>query len=128
SGHDISLALEIDAGVEIEEITSTNHRVTTTRSSPTRASVKLAADDSIANRDFVLRCQVAGQSIKPALVVHRDERGGYFTLMLIPPANLSDVPRRPLEMIFTLDTSGSMQGKPMEQSKNAMRYALRQMD
>jgi len=76
----------------------------------------------------VLRYQVAGKAPKSAIFASRDSRGGYFTLMLVPPKELSDVSRQPLEMVFTLDTSGSMEGIPLEQSKAAMRYALSHMN
>jgi len=83
--------------------------------------------DSIPNKDFVLRYKVAGKTIKSALVTHHDKRGGYFTLMLYPPENLSHLKRAPMEMIFVLDCSGSMSGKPMALAKRAMTRALKQL-
>jgi Ca-activated chloride channel family protein len=74
---------------------------------------------------------VAGKQPKAALIAAKDasgKAGGYFTLMLMPPKVLDDLPRQPLEMVFTLDTSGSMAGRPLEQSKAAMRYALKHMN
>ena len=47
--------------------------------------------------------------------------------MLVPPQTLRNLPRKPLEMVFTLDVSGSMTGQPIEQAKAAMRYALTHM-
>src|SRR5262249_10974077 len=38
-----------------------------------------------------------------------------------------DSPRTPVEMVFTLDVSGSMSGQPIEQSRAAIRYALTHM-
>ena len=85
--------------------------------------------DNIPNRDFVLRCKVAGEGIKSGLIAHKDDKGagGYFTLMLVPPESLRHLPRKPLEFVFTLDVSGSMSGRPIEQAKAAMRYALTHM-
>jgi len=129
TGHDISLSVHIDAGVAIEKIESTNHRITT-KNARTSADVMLASDDSIPNKDFVLRYKVAGDHFKSGLVIQRDPRGGksgFFTLMLFPPDSLKDLPRAPVEMVFTLDVSGSMSGRPIEQSKAAIRYALTHM-
>ncbi len=125
SGHDISLAVDIDAGVHIENLQCRSHQINTQRVQGNHATVSLADADRIPNKDFVLRYQVAGRATKSAVLAHRDQRGGYFTLMLIPPQALKDLPRQPLEMVFTLDTSGSMSGQPLEQSKAAVRYALR---
>lgn len=128
SGHDIALSVNIDAGTRVENVQCRSHSIEVKQLEGGHASVNLAASDRIPNKDFVLRYQVAGREIRPALIAHRDERGGYFTLMLVPPASLQDTPRQPLELVFTLDTSGSMDGRPIEQSRAAMRYALRHMD
>jgi Ca-activated chloride channel family protein len=131
SGHDISLAVQLDAGVPVEAIESRTHRVAVTQHSPQRAQVALDEADRIPNRDFVLRWKVAGDKVKSGLLVQRDDRGGkgggYFSLMLIPPDDLKKLPRSPLEMVFTLDVSGSMLGQPIDQAKSAVRWALTHM-
>jgi Ca-activated chloride channel family protein len=129
SGHDIDLVVDIDAGVNVDEVKSVNHRVKMTRPQEGRAHVALADDDKIPNKDFVLRYKVAGKTVKSALMAQRDSKsdGGYFTLMLFPPESLENLPRKPLEIVFTLDVSGSMNGRPIEQSKAAVRYALKNM-
>lgn len=127
SGHDISLSVDIDAGVPIETLDSRNHKIDAKELSPTKTQITLDAADNIPNRDFVLRYKVAGNSVKPALIAQRNGTGGYFTLMLFPPEFLKDLPRQPLEMVFTIDVSGSQSGRPLEQEKAATRYALTHM-
>lgn len=124
SGQDISLSVDIDAGVPIDHIDSRNHRIQTRPLSPTKTRVTLDPQDNIPNRDFVLRYQVAGDKVMPALLAQPDGSGGYFTLMLFPPKFQSDLPRQPLEFVFTIDVSGSQAGLPLEQEKAATRYAL----
>ncbi len=129
SGHDIALSVDIDAGVPIEELVCTSHAVLASPSDDpaprtTRRLVSLAPGDTIPNKDFVLRIKVAGGSVKPGLLTHRDERGGFFSLMLVPPAELGSLPRHPMEMVFVLDCSGSMSGEPIKQAKEAIKYAL----
>lgn len=124
SGHDISLKLEVAAGVPIEEFTCRTHNVSNSSASPEQLTVALKPHDNIPNRDFVLRYRVAGDKIKTDLLTHRDERGGYFTLMLYPPAELKQLTRQPLELVFVLDCSGSMSGVPIQQAKAAIGRAL----
>ncbi|MCC6678959.1 MAG: VWA domain-containing protein [Phycisphaerales bacterium] len=126
SGSDISLALDIDAGVRIRSIESPTHRVEIDRpgGSSSQARVRLARSDSIPNKDFILRYTVAGEAVETALVTHRDSRGGYFTLMLVPPKDLSRLERGPVEMVFVVDCSGSMQGRPIEQARAAVEAGL----
>ena len=127
SGHDIAVSVDIDAGVAIEDIQSRSHVIAVNHMSPGRAAVKLSPLDTLPNKDFVLRYKVAGETVKSALLTHEDERGGYFTLMIYPPADLNDLPRTATEMIFVLDCSGSMSGRPIAQAKAAVERALYHM-
>ncbi len=127
SGQDIDLAVSIDAGVRIERLESPSHVIAVNRPADHRAEVTLGALDRIPNKDFVLRYMVAGDHIKSAMLTHQDQRGGFFSLMVYPPAELTQTARKPLELVFVLDCSGSMSGQPIAQSKNAMNRALRQL-
>lgn len=127
SGHDISLRVDVDAGVRIEEFQCRTHDVTHESASGEKLSVALQPHDNIPNRDFVLRYRVAGEQIKSSLITHRDERGSYFTLMLYPPKDLGNLRRQPLELVFVLDCSGSMNGRPIVQAKAAVERGLRLM-
>ena len=127
SGHDISLALDVDAGVAIEAVQCSSHAIDKTASSPERLHVQLSPNDTIPNKDFVLRFKVAGDRIKSALVTHQDQRGGYFSLLVYPPDDLTSLKRSPMEMIFVLDCSGSMSGQPIAKSKQAVKRALRML-
>jgi Ca-activated chloride channel family protein len=129
SGHDISLSVDLNAGVPLEKVESRNHAIKMKRESPERAMIALNPSDNVPNKDFVLRFKVAGEHTKSGLIAAKDDKGqGYFTLMLIPPENMGSLPPRPLEMVFTLDVSGSMDGQPIAQAKDAIRYALTQMN
>ena len=76
----------------------------------------------------MLRYRVAGDRVKTALLTLHDERGGFFSLMLYPPQDLDVVARRPTEMVFVLDCSGSMRGRPLDQSRRAIEHALTRLD
>jgi Ca-activated chloride channel homolog len=127
SGHDISLAVDIDAGVAIEELTCPSHAITNSSTSAQKRTIKLNSLDSIPNKDFVLRYKVAGKTLKSALVTHSDQRGGFFTLMLYPPESITSLKRSAMEMIFVMDCSGSMSGEPIAKAKDAVTRALKQL-
>lgn len=130
SGHDIGLSLDINCPAGIEEIRCTSHKVNIEHlaGAAGRAKVSIAPSDTLPNKDFVLRYRVAGGQIKSGMLVHRDQKGSYFNLMVYPPMDFRPQDRTPLEMVFLLDVSGSMHGDPINQSKAAMRYALSHMD
>ncbi|MEM1107691.1 MAG: VIT domain-containing protein [Planctomycetota bacterium] len=131
TAHDINLALTLAPGLPVEGFRCHHHDVTTTRNDD--GSITYALDDRsnhknnlIPNRDFVLSYRVAGENIRTNIITHVDEATGerYFTMMLIPPAELDSLPRQPMEMVFVLDCSGSMSGEPLAQAKAAIVAAL----
>ncbi|HEU4768197.1 MAG TPA: VIT and VWA domain-containing protein [Pyrinomonadaceae bacterium] len=124
SGHDISLEVTLDAGLIVENLDSKTHQVDIERPSPSRARLKLKDRSTIPNKDFILRYDVAGRAIQDALIAHRSSRGGFFTLILQPPERVAADDVTPKELVFVLDTSGSMAGFPIEKAKETMRLAL----
>jgi Ca-activated chloride channel family protein len=127
SGHDVSMSLNIKAGVNIENVRCVNHSVDIKESSESERQITLSPSDSIPNKDFVLRYKVAGEQIKTAMMTHKDDHGQYFTMMLYPPAELKQVQRSPMEMVFVLDCSGSMNGRPLDQARAAVTHALQKL-
>ena len=123
-GHDISIQLEIDAGVPIQLITSETHDIGLERPDERHAIVRLIDQNTIPNKDFILKYQVAGPAINDAVLAHRSERGGFFTLILQPPQRVSVEDVRPKELVFVIDTSGSMAGFPLEKAKETLDLAL----
>ena len=127
SGHDVAVQVDIDAGMPIEALSSPTHVIDTSAPDPTRRRVTLHPSDTVPNKDFVLRYRLAGGAVKTAFLTHHDQRGGFFTLMLQPPAELAAAPRAPMELVFVLDCSGSMSGEPLAIAKRAAARALRQL-
>ncbi len=123
-GHDISLDVTLDAGVPIDGLSSKTHEVNVERPDDHRARVTLKDQAAIPNKDFILRYDVAGKKIEDALLTHASDKGGYFTLILQPPLRVTAEDVTPKELVFVLDTSGSMYGFPIEKAKETMKLAL----
>jgi Ca-activated chloride channel family protein len=124
AGHDISIEVNIDAGVPLLSFQSRTHEIEALQPDTGKAIVRLKDQATIPNRDFVLKYDVAGSQIADAFLVHRDGRGGFFTLILQPPQRVSLPDVMPKELVFVLDTSGSMGGFPIEKAKETMMLAL----
>lgn len=124
AGHDISVEVNLNAGVPVEGIRSTSHDIDQVNATPSTAKVTLRDEKVIPNKDFVLRYDVTGNRIEDAVLTHADDRGGFFTLILQPPDKFVNEDRTPKEIVFVLDTSGSMSGFPIEKAKEAMKLSL----
>ncbi len=124
AGHDISVEVNINSGVPVESIRSTSHNIQQINVSPAIANVSLQNEKTIPNKDFILRYDVTGKRIEDAVLAHRSESGGFFSLILQPPDIPAAEDRTPKEIVFVLDTSGSMYGFPIEKAKEAMLLSL----
>ncbi len=127
SGHDISLEVNLyTANIPFKNLESKQHEVQITKKSEVAAIITLSAEDSIPNKDFILEYEVSGDLPKFALLSNNNNNGddGFFTLMVQPPAISEKLAYLPKEIIFIMDTSGSMRGNPIDISKKAMNYSL----
>ena len=124
AGHDISIEVNLDAGVPIELVRSISHEIETTPLSAEKRKIGLKDLRTIPNKDFILRYDVTGKRIEDAILMHRGAKGGFFTMMLQPPDNFAPKDVTPKEIVFVLDTSGSMNGFPIEKAKEAMKLSL----
>lgn len=128
SSSDIGIALDIDAGVPIQSISSPSHTINTQSTGHTTANVSLANMSSLPNKDFVLRVNVATDRVQSGVITASTERGNFFSLLIVPPASLQNTSRGPVEMVFVLDASGSMNGRPIEQAKDAISRGLDRLE
>ncbi len=120
SGHDIKVTVEIEAGVEIKAVRSPSHQLQISYQGE-RVRVVLSASDTIPNKDFILRYQVAGETTQSTLLTQADDKGGHFALYLIPAINYAAEQVVPKDMVFLIDTSGSQMGHPLGQCQELMR-------
>ncbi|MDG4595913.1 MAG: VWA domain-containing protein, partial [Candidatus Contendobacter sp.] len=123
----VGLTVHLNAGMAIANIESRTHPITKETPAQDRAEVRLANGRTLDNRDFVLRYTLAGTRTQAGLLAYRDQRGGFFSLLLEPPQVPAATDITPREMVFVLDCSGSMDGLPIDASKAFMRAALRRL-
>ena len=124
AGHDISIDVTLDAGVPIDGLNAKTHEVLLEQPDIRHAHISLKDQETIPNKDFILRYDVAGKKINDALLTHSTGHSGFFTLILQPPERVTVEDVTPKELVFVLDTSGSMSGFPIEKAKETMKLAL----
>lgn len=124
AGHDISISVNLDAGVPVDSVVSKSHEIESQMFSASNYRINLKNEKTIPNKDFILKYDVAGKRIEDAVLTHRGANGGYFTLILQPPDNPRVEDVTPKEIVFVLDTSGSMNGFPIEKAKESMKMAI----
>ncbi len=129
AGHDISLKVNINSPVAIKDVNSRLHKVKTTKKDDKNYTIELDSNDNIPNKDFILNYTSASKKVEEGIICHTDDKkGGFFSLVIQPPAKPSTSIITPKEMIFVVDDSGSQSGRPIEKCKETMKYCIEKMN
>jgi Ca-activated chloride channel family protein len=119
------MTADLAAGLPIQNVACTSHKVSIHYNGPSRASIKLdPTDKNGGNRDFILKYQLAGGRVQSGLLLFEGEKENFFLLMLQPPKRVSvdQIPSR--EYVFIVDVSGSMYGFPLDISKKLLKELI----
>ncbi len=134
----------------VQNVYSPTHAVKVTRTTDHTARVRFEAPGGTLDKDLQLFYALGGQDMGLTVLTHRlgDRRhithhlggqdvgltvlthrpvkaeDGWFLMLVSPRAELAGTREVPRDMVFVLDTSGSMEGPKMEQAKKALKFCL----
>ncbi|SFC69529.1 marine proteobacterial sortase target protein [Pseudoalteromonas denitrificans] len=130
----MSLNIILNSGFVLANIKSPYHQIDVENLDIGKYKISLTENKTLANRDFVLRWKPEqGNEVQAALFSEKlsgishgtQSEDNYALIMLMPPSNEFQAQQRlPRELVFVIDTSGSMHGNSMEQAKQALFLAL----
>jgi Ca-activated chloride channel family protein len=94
------------------------------------ARVSFEARQVRADKDFIVAWNVSEDALAPTVLAHRSPAGGDgdglsgFFLFSVSPRAEAGRKAPPKDVVFLLDTSGSMLGDKMEQARKALRHGI----
>ena len=123
----VSINVTLNSGFNLEHITSSYHNIDIAQQSPTQWHIKLQQETTAADRDFELIWKPdASTTPRAAFFNESVNNSNYGLIMLLPPAKRGkSILAR--EVIFVIDTSGSMAGTSIKQARAALLLALQQL-
>jgi Ca-activated chloride channel family protein len=88
--------------------------------------VEFEKKQGLLDKDFQLFYATGDKDVGLTTLTHRpiSSEKGYFLLLISPKVELPKDQSIPRDMVFVLDTSGSMRGVKMDQAKRALKYCL----
>ncbi len=125
----VSVQVELETQRPLRTVYSPSHQVEVRRHGPHRATAGYEARDAQPDADFALYFAPEKGAVGVNLMTHRAAgEDGYFLLLASPGAAEKTQPTLPKEVVFVLDTSGSMAGEKIEQAKKALRFCVENLN
>jgi Ca-activated chloride channel family protein len=122
---DFTVSARLKSGLPLKSIYSPSHKVGVSRKGDHEAVIGFEEDKSLLDRDFVLYYAVSKKEFGLNLLTHAVKGEPGFFMMMLAPSLASPDAVMAKDMTFVLDTSGSMAGGKLEQTRKALEYAVK---
>ncbi len=119
--------IELEGNDPLRNVYSPTHEIDVKRNGDRRSLISFESASGKEPRDFQLFYTVSREDFGLTLLTHREAgKDGYFLLMISPKDDWSEQEYVAKDIVFVLDTSGSMaeEGK-MEKARAALLYGIR---
>ncbi len=124
----MSMIISLDGGLPLENIAALFHNVHITKNNGLH-TIRLAKGTVNMDRDFVLNWKpVQSEAPQAALFSEIINGDHYSLLMILPPQSQNKSMRLARDMVFIIDTSGSMAGASIAQAKVSLIQALSRLN
>lgn len=124
----VEVTADVESTVDLKAVYCPSHEVAVARDGERKARVTHARRGGRQDRDFLLYLgrspEDVGVSVVSGKAVAED---GTFLAVLAPRVAVDDARRVPVDVVYVLDTSGSMQGEKIVQARAALAYGLRRL-
>jgi Ca-activated chloride channel homolog len=125
----VSLKLEVKTRQPLKSIYSPTHNVEIRRHDSNAATLGYEASDARADVDFQLYFAQEKDEIGVHLMTYQaGSEDGYFLLLASPGIDAERDRIIPKDVVFVLDTSGSMAGRKLEQARNALLFCVENLN
>jgi Ca-activated chloride channel family protein len=126
----VSMRVTLNQDSPIKALYSPSHSIDIKRDGERKAVVGWEASNTRPDTDFQLLFSTADTEVGLHLLTHKKEgEDGWFLLLASPGA---DVMRsrevNPKDVVFVLDTSGSMAGRKLDQAKKALSFCVENLN
>ncbi len=125
----LSLKVELKTDQPLASIYSPSHKVEIRRDGANRAVVGYESKDAKGENDFQLVYGTTAQDVGLTLLTEKPDAGedGYF-LLLAAPTMPKEAKPAPKDIVFVVDTSGSMAGAKLDQARKALGFCVENLN
>ena len=122
--------VELFTATPLKNIWSPSHAVEIVRQGEKHARVAYEASGGSLEEDFVLLYDTDASDLGLSVIAHRADPAlpGHFVLMLTPRQLWPKTAYQPQDVVFVVDTSGSMAGEKIAQARRAVQFCIDKLD
>lgn len=125
----VSIKVELTSDRPLKSIYSPSHTVEIKRHGSLRATVGFEDNNVKPDTDFSLYFAPEKDELGVNLLTYKTgSEDGYFLLLASPGMDTKDKRIVPKDVVFVLDTSGSMTGKKLDQAKKALQFCVENLN
>jgi Ca-activated chloride channel family protein len=128
--NDFSLVVNLKSKVPIKSIYSPSHQIDVSRKNDYQAAISFEQNDIVPDKDFTLYYSLSDKEFGLNLLCQRDDDDeGFFMLLISPKTKFQAREISAKDIIFVLDTSGSMRNNDkITQATNALKFGVQGLD
>lgn len=124
----VTVTVNIKGNEALKNIYSPTHNVAINKKGLKEASASYEENDVKPDRDFEVIYSESSNEFGMSVVSYKEpDENGFFLLLASPNIEIDEEDIAPKDVVFVLDTSGSMSGEKIEQAKDALLYCLNQL-
>lgn len=119
----VTININLDAGLALEKVYSPYHDIELDKQAD-HYQIHLKQGSTLANRDFELIWQPNASDAPKAALFTEELNGETYALIMMVPPTVDKTETLSREIIYVIDTSGSMGGQSIIQARAALELAL----
>lgn len=122
---EIAASVEINSPIDLKNIFSPSHKISVSKDGERRARLSFEGKGEDTQKDFLLYYSLSEKDFGVSLLTHREPgKDGYFLMLVSPKSNIVEQERVAKDIVFVLDTSGSMSGEKIDKAKAALKFGV----
>lgn len=125
--NEITIDVGLAAGLPLANVAALYHDLDVTRTGNNNYKLALREGPAAMDRDFLLQWRPVSSRVPTAAMFRQKVDGEDYMMLMVLPPDADTTGTLPRDVVFILDTSGSMAGSSMEQAKAALARAVGQL-
>ena len=125
---DVQIDVDLKTTSPLQAVYSPTHKITVGKNGDKQASVHYAEENILPHKDFILYYSVLPEEMGMTLLTYKAAGEDGFFLLIVSPNVKEEETVIAKDLVFVLDTSGSMSGEKIVQAKAALNFVLQNLN